>query len=190
MTTLSEYSVGELVEKCIHNDKHAQGVLFHKYYPVLFGLLYRYTSSMEDAEDLLQETYVKIFTTIKTLKNPEAVEGWMKKVAVNTALTFLKKKKKLADLHKILPTDVEEENDHIDWLTQISSEQLHQRISELPPGYRTVINLYAIEGYSHQQISEALGISENTSRTQYMKAKGILKKKLLVFKQSDTQHER
>lgn len=174
-------TITELVKSCINKEKQAQEILFHKYYPVLLGLLCRYTNSTEDAEDLLQDAFVKIFNSINTLQNPESIEPWMKKIAVNMALTHLRKKKKLTDIYKEIPAEINDENDDFSWASNISADDLHKEISRLPVGYRTVINLYAIEAYSHKEIANQLNISENTSRSQYMKAKNVLKTKLLVY---------
>ncbi len=167
----------DLVQKCQKQNKHAQHVLFETYSDRLYRLMLRYVSIQEDAEDLLMTAFVKIFKHIGTfvLKDDGGLEAWMRKVVVNEALMLLRKRHNL-NLTESLDTHDPEHN-QVAW-QEIEAEDLYNMVIELPPGYRTVFNLFVVEGYSHSEIAAMLEISENTSRSQLFKAKQLLKRKM------------
>ena len=153
--------VEQLVERIRQKDQRAMSQLYQMYIKELSSVCYRYVPSRSDAKDVLQNSFVKIFTSIPTLDyhSEEALWGWMKRVVANEALAFLRNRKKL--LFVVQTTeDVEQTDDVEPQPERISSEELHQLISELPDGYRTVVNLYVFEGYSHKQIAELLGVND------------------------------
>ena len=171
--------VEQLVERIRQKDQRAMSQLYQMYIKELSSVCYRYVPSRSDAKDVLQNSFVKIFTSIPTLDyhSEEALWGWMKRVVANEALAFLRNRKKL--LFVVQTTeDVEQTDDVEPQPERISSEELHQLISELPDGYRTVVNLYVFEGYSHKQIAELLGITESTSGSQFYYAKRLLAKRI------------
>jgi RNA polymerase sigma-70 factor (ECF subfamily) len=140
----------------------------------------RYVLDRDDAKDVLQNSFVKIFTSIPTLeyRSDEAFKGWLIRVVTNEALTFLRNKKKLLFVEQNQVADNIEENGADPDTERISPGELHQLISELPDGYRTVLNLYVFEDYSHRQIAELLGIKESTSASQLHYAKQWLARRI------------
>ena len=171
--------VEQLVERIRQKDQRAMSQFYQMYVEELSSVCYRYVPSRSDAKDVLQNSFVKIFTLIPTIDyySEEALWGWMKKVVVNESLNYLKERKKLlfvAQDMEYLPISDDEEPE----VERITADELHQLISALPDGYRTVINLYAFEGYSHQKIAELLRIEESTSASQLYYAKRLLAKKI------------
>ena len=152
--------------------------LYQMYIGELSSVCYRYVPSGEDAKDVLQNSFVKIFTSLPAIdyRSEEALRGWMKRVMVNEALLFLRERKKL----RFEPITREEAllDDDDPQPELISPDLLQQLISELPDGYRTVLNLYVFEDYSHRQIAELLGITESTSASQLYYAKRQLARRI------------
>ena len=155
--------------------------LYQKYIGELSSVCYRYVPNSDDAKDVLQNSFVKIFTSIATLeyRGEEQFHGWLVRIVANEALTFLRNKKKLLfteqDETKLRQADIADEAPETE---RISPDELHQLISELPDGYRTVLNLYVFEKYSHRQIAELLGIKEGTSASQLYYAKQWLSRRI------------
>ena len=171
--------VEQLVERIRQKDQRAMSQFYQMYVEELSSVCYRYVPARSDAKDILQNSFVKIFTTIPTINyhSEEALWGWMKRVVVNESLAHLRDKKRL--LFVVQATEnVEQTDDDEPQPELISSDELHQLISELPDGYRTVVNLYVFEGFSHKQIAELLGITESTSGSQFYYAKRLLAKRI------------
>jgi len=170
--------LSKIVEKCRVYDKKAQKELYDVYSPVLFGICLRYSNSKADAEDILQEGFIKIFTKINNYSGKGSFEGWMRRIVVNTAISHYhknKKHKEIYDIDEIKETEHEGSTfESLDY----TKEELFSVINNLPEGYRIIFNLYAIEGYKHKEIAIKLNISENTSKSQYSRAKSKLKKML------------
>jgi len=165
-------NLAEIVNRCKQNDSKAQELLFTSYSKSLYGICCRYIKNRDDAEDVLQDSFIKIFLNLNKFKAEGNFEGWMKRITVNTALTYLKEKQKIkfesADKLFIVDeveTDIEED---------IKAEYILECLNELPTGYRTIFNLYLVEGFSHKEIADQLGIKESTSRSQYSKARQYL----------------
>lgn len=170
--------VKELVERIRQKDQRAMSQLYQMYIGELSSVCYRYVPSEDDAKDVLQNSFVKIFTSMPTIeyRSKEALWGWMKRVVVNEALLFLRERKKLhfePIMRQAALLDDEEPQ-----AEQVLPDMLHELISELPDGYRTVLNLYVFEGYSHRQIAELLGITESTSASQFYFAKQQLARRI------------
>jgi RNA polymerase sigma-70 factor (ECF subfamily) len=174
-------SLEQLIKKCKHHDTKAQGQLYQLYASKLFSLCLKYSKSYADAEDSLQDAFVTIFKKIGQYNSKGSFEGWIKRIAVNTVL----QKYRGAIVFDIVKEERieavsveidEEEALHVDYLLQI--------IQELPDRYRLVFNLYALDGYTHREISEMLGISEGTSKSNLARARLILKEKIENFKSS------
>lgn len=162
-----------IIAGCLHNDAAAQRELYNRYSPKMLSVCYRFAQSREDAEDMLQEGFIKVFTQIHTFQNKGAFEGWIRRIVVHTCINFLKKYKKFnenVDIAYANTVPVKEE--------AVPSVMLARQIIEcirlLPVGYRTVLILYALEGYSHKEIGDMLDIEESTSRSQYTRAKAML----------------
>ncbi len=167
-----------ILNACLHNEPWAQRELFNQYSPILLGVCYRYANSREDAEDMLQEGFIKIFSQLQSFENRGSFEGWMRRVIVHTCINYIKRNKKFQqhiDVANAYNIEVKEES----IASKLLGKQVMECIRLLPLGYRTVLNLYAIEGYSHKEVGELLEIGESTSRSQFTRAKVILENILI-----------
>ena len=170
-----------MVAGCLRNNATAQEALYHRFSPKMLGVCYRFAKNREDAEDMLQEGFIKIFTQMHQYRNEGAFEGWVRRIIVHTCINILKKNKKFAENVDIIhATGVYVKEDLIPSIMQ--AKQVVECIRMLPMGYRTVLNLYAIEGYSHREIAQILDIEESTSRSQYTRAKAMLEDILIKKK--------
>jgi RNA polymerase sigma-70 factor (ECF subfamily) len=173
-----------IFEGCVAGKRSAQSALYRKYAAVMLAICLRYAQNRDEAEDILQEAFVKIFQNISSYRNEGSFEGWMKRIMINHALNYYRKNRKqpfLEDIASISETEIMEKDDQPDIYTPVSFEKLTMLIQMLPPGYRMVFNMYVFEEYSHKEISLELNISENTSKTQLLKARRMLRKKLNDF---------
>ena len=162
-----------ILKGCIENDATAQRELYNKYSPKMLSVCYRFAHNREDAEDMLQEGFIKVFTQIHSFENRGAFEGWIRRIIVHTCINILKKNKKFNESVDIIhATGLQVREETVP--SVIQAKQVVECIRMLPLGYRTVLNLYAIEGYSHREIAEMLTIEESTSRSQYTRAKAML----------------
>ncbi len=158
---------------CNKNNATAQEELYHRFSPRMLGVCYRFAKNREDAEDMLQEGFIKVFTQLHQYRNEGALEGWIRRIVVHTCINVLKKNKKFADSVDIMHANgIRIKEDMIPSIMQ--AKQVVECIRLLPLGYRTVLNLYAIEGFSHKEIGDLLEIGESTSRSQYTRAKAML----------------
>ncbi len=171
-----------LVKGCQSANPHAQKEVFAILGGKIKAICFRYCSDFHIAEDLMQESFVTVFSKIDQFNNLGSFEGWVKRIAVNTSLQWLRKQKDFILMDNLQYTKERDWTDHEhedELLDVISGEKLIQIIAQLPKGYRVVLNLHAIEGYSHREIGEKLGVTEVTSRTQYHRSKNLLKLKIL-----------
>jgi RNA polymerase sigma factor (sigma-70 family) len=178
-----------ILQGCLRNDATAQQELYYRYSPKMLTVCYRYARSREDAEDMLQEGFIKVFTQIRQFQGRGALEGWIRRIMVHTCINHLKKNRKFLDSVDIIyASTVYVREDNVPSLLQ--AKQVVECIRLLPMGYRTVLNLYAIEGYSHKEIATMLDIEESTSRSQYTRAKAMLEnilvKKNIIVKTRET----
>ena len=167
-----------ILQGCLENNSAAQKSLYEKYSAKMLVVCYRYAHNREDAEDMLQEGFIKVFSQIHTFENRGALEGWIRRIIVHTCINNLKKNKRFnesVDLIHANSVMVREENIP----SVIQAKEVIECIRMLPIGYRTVLNLYAIEGYSHKEISLMLDIEESTSRSQYTRSKAMLEEILI-----------
>jgi RNA polymerase sigma-70 factor, ECF subfamily len=167
----------DLVKKCIDGDQKAQRMLFEKFAPKMLGVCMRYAPNTEQAEDVLQEGFVKVFTKLSHYKGGGSLEGWVRRIMVNTSLDQIRKNSKFKDNVAMDQVDYKLENSGL-ILESLMEEDLLKLINEMPTGYKTVFNMFAIEGFSHKEIAVELDISENTSKSQYSRARAYLKMKL------------
>jgi RNA polymerase sigma-70 factor (ECF subfamily) len=168
----------QIIEGCARHDRKAQQMLYDKYSRFLLGICMRYVDDKAEAEDILQECLLKIFFNIKDFSGTGSFAGWLRKIAVNTAITHYHKNLKFryhVDIEEYvsLETGVNSFDEE-----EFTAEELYRLLNGLPAGYRMVFNLYAIEGYKHKEIAEMLGIDANTSKSQYSRAKAVLREKL------------
>lgn len=164
----------ELIKGCLRRDSSAQRLLYDTYSSKMYGLCYRYVKDSMEAEDILVTAFMKVFDKIGQFKSEGSFEGWIRRIVVNEALTFLRRNRSM-----YLETDLEQadrEPDYNSLSDHLEAEDLLKMIQELPTGYRIVFNLYAIDGYSHKEIAEQLGISENTSKSQLSRARVYLQR--------------
>ncbi|HEY2721015.1 MAG TPA: sigma-70 family RNA polymerase sigma factor [Chitinophagaceae bacterium] len=162
-----------ILKGCLQNDPIAQKELYNRYSPKMLSVCYRFAHNREDAEDMLQEGFIKIFSQMHTFGNRGAFEGWIRRIVVHTCINILKKNKKFNESVDIIhATAVQVREESVPSIVQ--AKQIVECIRMLPVGYRTVLNLYAIEGYSHREIGLMLDIEESTSRSQYTRAKAML----------------
>jgi len=167
----------DLIKACVKGDRHAQKTIFNLYSERMMTVCLRYSRHKLEAEDIFQDGFVKVFSNLHTFENKGSLEGWIRKIIVNTAI---KNNLKKSVSHEQMGLDnVTEDTVPPEVFSILSEEELVRLISELPDGYRMVFNLYAIEGYSHREISEMLHIEESTSRSQLVKARRILQEKVL-----------
>ena len=163
----------KLVKDCLRNKPEAQRQLYEHFAETMLGVCYRYTKSIKDAEDILQEGFVKVFFNLKQYRSQGELGAWIRRIMVTTALNFLKRTRNYREqmyfppehLHPVLNEDSS---------TILQAKEIAELIRQLPPGYQTIFNLHAIEGYSHVEIGELLGITDGTSRSQYARARGLL----------------
>lgn len=167
-----------MIQGCLDNLSSAQEALYERFSPRMLGVCYRFAKSKEDAEDMLQEGFIKVYGQIAQFKNIGSLEGWIRKIMVHTCINILKKNKKFSDSVDLMhAAKVTMNNESIPSLMQ--AKQVVECIRMLPIGYRTVLNLYAIEGFSHKEISDILEIQESTSRSQYTRARSMLEEILI-----------
>jgi RNA polymerase sigma factor (sigma-70 family) len=176
------YTDEKLVEECLKGKRHAYKLLYNRYAVKMLGVCMRYVKNQDEAEDILQEGFVKVFTKMETYKNTGPLEAWIRRIMVNTALLQIRNRIKPEIEREInhyysITENIEDENESC-WET-ITSEDLFKMIQSLPDGYRTVFSLYVVDEYSHKEIGALLGISESTSKSQLSRARILLKKMIV-----------
>jgi len=167
-----------IIEGCIRHNRKAQQALWKQHSGFLLGICLRYATDRMEAEDMLQEAFLKIFFNIGEYSGTGSFRGWLRKVTVNTAITYYHKNlrhKHHVDIDEFVTIETGSEGFEEDFCT---AEDLYRVLGELSPGYRMVFNLYTVEGYKHHEIAEMLKIDVNTSKSQYSRARAILRKKL------------
>lgn len=170
----------QIIAGCRDQKREAQEMLYGKYARTMYGICLRYCSDEDAAKDLLQDGFIKVFANINSFQEKGSFEGWMKRIFINLALENIRRQKNIIqsseniqELPEIVDSSTEE-----DEMYKISETTLLKMIQELPKGYATVFNLYAIEGYAHREVAEMLEITESTSRSQYVRARQILQDKV------------
>jgi RNA polymerase sigma factor (sigma-70 family) len=164
----------ELIKGCLRRDSNAQRQLYDTFSSKMYSICYRYVKDSMEAEDILVTAFMKVFDKIGQFKSEGSFEGWIRRIVVNEALTYLRRHRSM-----YLETELEQadrEPDYSMLSDHLEAEDLLNMIKELPTGYRIVFNMYAIDGYSHKEIADHLGISENTSKSQLSRARTYLQK--------------
>lgn len=167
----------QLIEGCRKGERLAQKELYDKYSRKMMGVCLRYASDKETARDLLQDGFVKVFSALDSYAASGSFEGWMRKIFVNCALEYLRKTDILREAVDLDNTAELMQHD-ASIISEMSAADLLRLVQELPPGFRTVFNLFAIEGFSHKEIGTMLEITESTSRSQFTRAKQLLQRKV------------
>ncbi|MCB0760089.1 MAG: sigma-70 family RNA polymerase sigma factor [Flavobacteriales bacterium] len=167
----------ELVRACLEGSGKAQRLLYDKYSGQMMAVCLRYAGNEPDAQDMMQEGFIKVFDKLGQYSGKGSLVGWIRSVVISCALVHIRKEKRF-----MFHEDVEEvqhlTDDDVDAVSRMSQAEIMELIRQMPDGYRTVFNLFAIEGYSHKEIAELIEVSESTSKTQFFKAKAWLKKEL------------
>ena len=171
------FDENKILEGCIKGDKKSQKSLYEFYSSVLFGLALRYCTSRADAEDVLQESFIKIFQNLNKFQATGPLGAWVRRIVVNTAINhFNKQKTEFLSHNNESYLEVPSNDESV--FSSFSTQDLLKSIQELPDGFRMVLNLYTIEGYTHKEISEMLKISEGTSKSQLSRARSLLTEKM------------
>lgn len=168
----------QLVKQCVKHNRQAQKQLFERYSGLLLGICRRYVAETSEAEDILQEGFLKIYLKINEYKGIGSLIAWMARIIINTAITHFHKNRKHHfhyDIEEVNETDME---DFMFSELDFTREELLYVVSSLPKGYRMIFNLYAVEGFKHKEIAELLEIDVNTSKSQYSRARKLIRKKL------------
>lgn len=171
----------QMLQGCLKNNASTQETLYNRFSPRMLGVCYRFARNREDAEDMMQEGFIKVFSQIHQFRGQGALEGWIRRIIVHTCINILKKNKKFSDSVDLFHASTLHLNEN-NIPSLLQAKQVVECIRLLPLGYRTVLNLYAIEGYSHREIASILDIEESTSRSQYTRAKSMLEDILLKNK--------
>jgi RNA polymerase sigma factor (sigma-70 family) len=175
-------SEDKLIKDCLSGDRHAQYELYQRFSGVLFGICLRYTRNRAEAQDLLQEAFIRIFAKLESFGFKGSFEGWLKRLVINQAINFRRDNLKHLFVNSYAdPPELMNDDDSEPFsASSISGDRLLQMVQSLPDGYRLVFNMYVFENLPHLQIAEMLEISENTSKTQLMKARNKLKQMVLA----------
>jgi RNA polymerase sigma factor (sigma-70 family) len=162
----------DLIKGCMEGNRRMQEELYNRFSPRMYAVCLRYAGNAEEAEDILQEGFIKIFKKLDSFRGDGSFEGWIRRIFVNTAIEHFRRKRYL------MPVTEKEENTlegkYTSVLDDLAAKDIMALIQELSPGYRTVFNMYVVEGYTHKEIADMLGISEGTSKSQLSRAKVIL----------------
>ena len=171
------YSEEELIDRCLQNNSRAQESFYRRFAPKMYGVCLRFAKNKMEADDILQEGFIKVYINLNTFRNEGSLEGWIRRTIVNTAINYYKKNAKYLKDIEIEKAEIML-NMNEGALDKISVKELLSLIRKLPSGYRMVFNLNVMEGYTHKEISQLLDISENTSKSQLSRARQTLQRKL------------
>jgi RNA polymerase sigma factor (sigma-70 family) len=169
-----------LIQRCIKKDRKCQRILYDKYASIMLGVCRRYTENIAEAEDILQEGFLKVFINISQYNGTGKFSSWIKSIMINTAITHFHQSKKHRDhfgLDDIYGSPIKDQAS-VSGLERLKEEDLLKVITSLPHGFRMIFNLYAIEGYKHNEIAKMLKIDEGTSKSQYSRARKFIREKL------------
>jgi RNA polymerase sigma factor (sigma-70 family) len=169
----------DLIKGCLEGNRRMQEELYRRFSPRMYAVCLRYAGNAEEAQDVLQEGFIKIFKKLDSFRGDGSFEGWIRRVFVNTAIEHFRRKKYLQPV-----TEKEEntlEGNYLSVLDSLAERDIMALVQELSPGYRTVFNMYVVEGYTHKEIGDIMGISEGTSKSQLSRAKVILQEMVKKF---------
>ena len=181
MTPERNHTISEidLLEGCLEGNRRMQEELYRRFSPRMYAVCLRYAGNAEEAEDILQEGFIKVFKKLNSFRREGSFEGWVRRVFVNTAIEHFRRKRYL------MPVTEKEENTiegkYLSVLDDLAARDIMALVQDLSPGYRTVFNLYVVEGYTHKEIADMMGISEGTSKSQLSRAKVILQDMVKKF---------
>jgi RNA polymerase sigma-70 factor (ECF subfamily) len=165
-----------IISDCIAGSRKAQSMLYQQFAPKMFGVCLRYAKDATEAEDNLQDGFIKVFTNLKNFRHDGSLEGWIRRIMINVSLEKIRKQHLLYPVEDVAIYDSVNFSDDV--IAKIAADDLMKLIQQLPPRYRLVFNLYVIEGMSHQEIAEEMSITQGTSKSNLARARDILKKKV------------
>jgi len=166
----------DIIEGCILGNPRMQRILYEKFSAKMYALCIRYADNVDDAQDILQDGFVKVFGNIGKFKGSGSFEGWIRRIMVNTAIEHFRKKNILQAIDEKTENQLADEHSNI--FNLLETKELLEIIKSMPAGYRTVFNLYAVEGYTHKEIAAMMNLNEGTSKSQYARAKSWLQEKI------------
>ena len=172
-----------LLQGCLRNDRNLQKQLYKKYFKTMFQICLSYSGDRVEAKDIIQESFIKVFTSLDTYNGKGSLEGWIRRIVTNTAIDYFRKKKRLVFEYDFPDVPDDEERSGLSFEGFTMDIILHY-IKQLPDGARVVFNLFAVDGLTHKEIAKKLHITEGTSKSQYKRARHLLKKWLCEFEQS------
>lgn len=173
----------ELLRGCLENDRRLQKQLYQKYFKPMFQICLSYSGDRIEAKDILQEAFIKVFTNLENFDSKNSLGGWIRRIVTNTAIDYFRSRKRLVFLDEFPDEPAEEERGSFSFQDLTSDIILHY-VKQLPDGARVVFNLFAVEGLPHKEIAEKLNITEGTSKSQYKRARNLLKKWLYEYELS------
>ncbi|MEE4284854.1 MAG: RNA polymerase sigma factor [Mariniphaga sp.] len=173
----------ELLRGCLANDRRLQKQLYKKYFKTMFQICLSYSGDRVEAKDILQEAFIKVFTNLEKFNAKNSLEGWIRRIVTNTAIDYFRKRKRLVFLDEF-PDEPEEDERGSFTFRELTNDVILHYVKQLPDGARVVFNLFAVEGLSHKEIAETLGITDGTSKSQYKRARNLLKKWLYEYELS------
>lgn len=165
----------ELLRGCLANDRRLQEQLYRKYFKTMFQVCLSYSGDRVEAKDILQEAFVKVFTNLENFSTKNSLEGWIRRIVTNTAIDYFRKRKRLVFKDEFPDLPDEEERGSFTF-QELTNDIILHYIKQLPDGARVVFNLFAVEGLTHKEIAKRIGISDGTSKSQYKRARNLLKK--------------
>jgi len=181
LTPESNHNIPEsdLINGCIAGNRRMQEELYRRFSPRMYAVCLRYAGNAEEAEDILQDGFIKVYNKLGSFRSEGSFEGWIRRIFVNTAIEHFRRKKYLQPV-----TEKEEntmEGNYLSVLDELAERDILELVQQLSPGYRTVFNMYVVEGYTHKEIGDIMGISEGTSKSQLSRAKVILQELVKKF---------
>ena len=172
-------SENDLINGCIEGNRRMQEALYQRFSPKMYGVCLRYAGTAENAEDILQEGFIKVFKKMGSFRREGSFEGWLRRIFVNTAIEHFRRKRYLQTVSEKEENSIE--GKYLSVLDDLAEKDILALVQQLSPGYRTVFNMYVVEGYTHKEIADMLGISEGTSKSQLSRAKVILQDMVRQF---------
>ncbi|OWY20616.1 RNA polymerase sigma factor [Sphingobacteriales bacterium UPWRP_1] len=185
MKQQQNYSDAELIQGCINCNRLYQERLYARFSAKMFAICLRYARDYHSAEDILQEGFIKVYQNIQKFRNEGSFEGWLRRIFVNTAIEHYRRSTPMYPILEV--TQAESEMVREEVVENLAAADMMKMIQSLSPGYRTIFNLYVIEGYSHKEIADMLGISEGTSKSQLARARYLLQEKVKQLNQYSEQ---
>jgi RNA polymerase sigma factor (sigma-70 family) len=172
-----------LIRGCLHNDRKLQKQLYKKYFKAMYRICLSYSGDRVEAKDILQEAFIKVFTSLEKFNANGSLEGWIRRIVTNTAIDYFRRRKRVVFIDDF-PDEPDEEERGSFSFQDLTKDIILYYIKQLPDGARVVFNLFAVEGLKHKEIAEKLQITEGTSKSQYKRARDLLKKWLIEFELS------